>query len=293
VLPTQSATGVAAQGEFSRSDFGLMVGSTPEGFLITNVSAGVRYRPLDGPFTFTVTREPVKDTVLSYSGVRDSQTGLTFGGVMATGGSIRGNWGAGASGIYVSGGYQSLQGKEVADNSRVDGNVGTYWRVLERPQGSLTVGMNLTGMHYDKNLRYFSWGQGGYFSPQSYFLLNAPVRWVGKWDRLEYLVSGSLGSQYFEEDSSPILPLTAPYGLTYPGQAKTSANYTLELRAGYRLAPNWYLGGFVTANNTQNYTSQAVGFNVRYLLMRAPSISSDFQLTPVPDWRGISPFGVQ
>ncbi len=39
-FPTQSATGVAAQGEFSRSDFGLMVGSTPQGFPITNVTDG-------------------------------------------------------------------------------------------------------------------------------------------------------------------------------------------------------------------------------------------------------------
>ena len=229
----------------------------------------MRYRPKNGPFTFTVSREPVKDTVLSYAGVRDPNGAGTFGGVMATGGSIRGNWGGATSGIYVSGGYQELQGKQVADNTRSDGNVGTYWRVLERPEGTLTVGMNLTGMHYDKNLRFFSWGQGGYFSPQSYFLFNAPVRWIGKWQRLEYLVAGSLGSQYFEEDSTPVFPLT-PTRQFYSGQAKTSANYSLELRAGYRLAPNWYLGGYVTANNTQNYTSQAVGFNVRYLVCRRP-----------------------
>jgi hypothetical protein len=272
-----------------------MVGTTPQGFLVTNLTAGVRYRPMDGPLTFTFSREPVKDTVLSYSGVRDPDSGLTFGGVMATGGSIKGNWGSGTSGIYVSGGYQKLQGQQVADNSRIDGNVGTYWRVLERPTGSLTVGMNLTGMHYDKNLRFFTLGQGGYFSPQSYFLFNTPIRWVGKWQRIEYLVAGSLGSQYFEEDSTPYFPLASPGQANpyYTGQAKTSANYSLELRAGYRLAPNWYLGGFVTANNTQNYTSQAVGFNVRYLIMQAPSVSSDFQMTPVPDWRGVSPSGVQ
>ncbi|MGA2961761.1 MAG: cellulose synthase subunit BcsC-related outer membrane protein [Candidatus Korobacteraceae bacterium] len=294
-FPTQAATGVAAQGEFSRSDFGLMVGTTPQGFLVTNLTAGVRYRPMDGPFTFTFSREPVKDTVLSYSGVRDPNSGLTFGGVMATGGSVKGNWGSGTSGIYVSGGYQNIQGQQVADNSRIDGNVGTYWRVLERPTGSLSVGMNLTGMHYDKNLRFFTLGQGGYFSPQSYFLFNAPIRWVGKWQRIEYLVAGSLGSQYFEEDSTPYFPLASPGQANpyYVGQAKTGANYSLDLRVGYRLAPNWYLGGFVTANNTQNYTSQAVGFNVRYLIMQAPSVSSDFQMTPVPDWRGVSPSGVQ
>ncbi len=294
-FPTQSATGVAAQGEFSRSDFGMMVGTTPQGFLITNLTAGVRYRPMQGPFTFTVSREPLKDTVLSYAGVRDPNTGLAFGGVMATGGSVKGNWGSGTSGIYVSGGYQSIQGTQVADNSRVDGNVGTYWRVLERPTGSLSVGMNLTGMHYDKNLRFFTLGQGGYFSPQSYFLFNAPIRWVGKWQHVEYLVAASLGSQYFEEDSTPYFPLAAAGGSNpyYAGQAKTSANYSLEARIGYRLAPNWYLGGFVTANNTQNFTSQAVGFNVRYLIMQAPSVSTDFQLSPVPDWRGVPPFGVQ
>ena len=33
-------------------------------------------------------------------------------------------------------------------------------------QGELTVGINFTGMHYDRNLNFFSLGHGGYFSPQ-------------------------------------------------------------------------------------------------------------------------------
>jgi hypothetical protein len=156
--------------------------------------------------------------------------------------------------------------------------------------------LNLTGMHYSENLRYFTFGQGGYFSPQSYFLFNAPIRWVGKWERMEYSAAGSLGSQFFSEDQSSYFPLSplkdrlaGPY---YPGQSKTGANYNLEFKMGYRMAPNWFIGSFVNANNTADYSSQSVGFTVRYLMQQSPS-NYNLQLNSIPDWKGGQLFRLQ
>ena len=40
--------------------------------------------------------------------------------------------------------------------------------------------MNLTAIGYSKNLRYYTFGHGGYFSPQRYFSLSLPVEWSGR-----------------------------------------------------------------------------------------------------------------
>ncbi len=288
-FPSQSAAGAAADVQLSTQNFGAMAGMTPQGFWVRNFEGGVRWKILGGPITVQLNRSAVTDTLLSYSGTVDPITRQVWGGVVATGGQISGNWGGGNSGIYTQFGYDEITGHNVANNDRISGTTGTYWKLLERPQGRLTVGLNLTGMHYDQNLRYFTFGQGGYFSPQSYFLFNAPIRWVGKWERMEYSVAASLGSQFFSEDQSPFFPLTpvkdqltAPY---YAGQSKTGANYNLEFKMGYRMAPNWFVGAFVNANNTADYSSQNVGFTVRYLMMQSPS-SYDLQLNSIPDWKG-------
>jgi cellulose synthase operon protein C len=293
---SQSAAGAGGDVQVSTQNFGAMLGMTPQGFWVRNFEAGLRWKIGGGPFTLQLNRAPLTDTLLSYSGTQDPGTGLVWGGVMATGAQIIGNWGGGNSGIYAQFGYDRLTGHNVANNTRLSGTTGTYWKILERPQGRLTVGMNLTGMHYDQNLRYFTLGQGGYFSPQSYFLFNAPIRWVGKWERMEYSVAGSLGSQFFSEDQSPFFPLSSAKqqlaGPFYPGQSKTGANYNLEFKMGYRMAPNWYVGSFVNANNTADYSSQSVGFTVRYLMMRSPG-NYDLQLNSIPDWKGSQVFRLQ
>jgi hypothetical protein len=111
---------------------------------------------------------------------------------------------------------------------------------------------------------------------------------------MEYSIAGSLGMQFFSEDQTPYFPLL-PSTLTnpsYAGQSKTGANYNLEFKMGYRMAPNWYIGAFVNANNTADYSSQNVGFSVRYLMMQSPS-GNNIQINSIPDWKGAQFFRLQ
>src|SRR5581483_9815963 len=114
-----------------------------------------------------------------------------------------------SSGYYVSGGYQYIDGVHVQTNDRVDGDAGAYWRVKDIPDmGSLTVGANFFGMHYAHNSFYFTYGQGGYFSPQAYFLANVPVSWTGRRGvNFHYAITAGLGVQAFQDDSSQYYPL--------------------------------------------------------------------------------------
>ena len=288
----QSASGLAGEGQLISRNFGLMAGISPQGFPVRNFTGGLRLRPAGGPVTFIFSRDSVKDSMLSYAGVRDSTSGQVWGGVISNRMAINFNKGDAASGFYGSTGYEIITGTGVADNRRLDGNIGTYWRVMNTPKGSLTVGANLFGMHYEKDLNYFTLGQGGYFSPQSYFLFSVPVTWQGTWDKkLTYKIGGSLGSQHFSEDATPYFPLGGnlqsngnPY---YPAQAVTGASYTLEANATYRLSANWLLTGFLNANNTRNYAAESAGFTVRYLFHQ--SQASELTMPLMNDWRGLDP----
>jgi tetratricopeptide (TPR) repeat protein len=290
----RSASGLATEAQISSQTFGLLVGTGPQDFPVKNVIAGFRFQPANGPFTFLLERDNVKDTMLSYAGVRDGGSGQIWGGVVANSASVLGHWGDDKSGVYASLGYQSLLGQSVAGNRAVNGNAGTYWKVAGNQAGSLTVGLNFSAMHYDKNLRYFTLGQGGYFSPQQYYLFNVPFRWTGTYNhKLQYIVGGSLGVQRFHEDASPFFPtnaaLQALKGSSYSAMTSTGANFNIESRLNYQLAPHWMVGGWVNANNARDYVAYSIGLFVKYTFQPRP-LSFDDSIPSVPDWRGQQPF---
>ena len=290
----QSASGLGAEAQLSTNSVGLRIGATPYGFLTNSWVGGFRLQPFSGPITLLIERDNVRDTMLSYAGVRDPVSNQIMGGVMSNSASLQAHWGNATSGIYASGGYQSLRGRNVARNSGFNGNAGAWWKVSSVKEGDLTMGMNFSGMGYDRNLRYFTSGQGGYFSPQQYFLFNVPVRWTGTHDRLQYTLGGSLGLQHFTEDASDFYPtnpaLQAVSLKQYPAMVSTGANFGFDSRVAYQLAPHWMLGAFVTASNARNYTAASGGLFMKYTFEERPMSFVETAAPSIPDWRGQQSF---
>jgi Flp pilus assembly protein TadD len=290
----QSVSGLAAEFQLSTNDFGLRVGASPQGFLVKNYIGGVRLRPAGGHLTLLVTRDNVKDSLLSFAGQQDPITKQVWGGVVANLAQATGNWGNEESGIYLSGGYSIVTGRNVQTNRAFHGNGGNYWRVLRNPSGALTVGLNLTGMAYEKNLRYYTAGQGGYFSPQRFLMFNVPLTWRGTYGpRFRYVVSGGLGTQHFREDRSPYFPtlaaLQSAMALYYPGQSQTGASYSVDFRGIYQLSEQWFLESYFNLNNARNFTAQSAGFTLKYGFRPRP-VGTEPGPPSVPDWKGAQPF---
>ncbi len=290
----QSQSGLAAELQLSTSNFGIRAGLSPQGFLVKNYIGGLRFRPGGGPITLTVDRDNIKDSMLSFAGVRDSVTRQVFGGVVGNRFGVGGNWGTARRGLYMSGGYQTITGQQVQSNRRFDGGGGVYYQILSLKQGSLTTGLNLFMMSYERNLRYYTIGHGGYFSPQMFYLVNVPVQWTGVYQRrFEYSVNLSLGSQSFREDAAPYFPtllnvqgLNGPF---YNSQNVSGASYSLDFKGLYQLNPNWFVGTFVNLNNARNFQSQSAGFALKYAFKAKP-LGSAFTSTTIPDWKGMQPF---
>ena len=247
--PQQNASGIGGELQMSTANLGLAVGYTPYEFPVSNITARGTWRPGGGHFSIFGDRDSVKETQLSYAGLRDPGSATPFfpgniwGGVVSTGGGARFDLGNERSGFYLSADGASLTGYHVLDNSKFEGTTGAYFRVKVFPEyGSLNVGATIFGMHYSHNELGLTYGQGGYFSPQAYFLAAVPVSFTGHYKTdFHYVVAGSIGVQTFQSDSAPYYPLDRgtqtdsgnPY---YPAFSNTGFNYSINSEGSYRIA---------------------------------------------------------
>ena len=285
----QNATGIGGELQLAFRDLALAGGYTPYGFLIATFTGRAQFRPGNGPISFNFSRDPVRDTQLSYAGLRDpngnslGSVGQIWGGVMANQGNVQFTKGGAESGFYFNGGVQYLAGYNVETNTRADLSGGAYWRAHTSPEyGSLSIGTNFFAMRYSHNERAFTFGMGGYFSPQVYFLANVPFTWNGhSGTRWHYNVLGSLGVQAFQEDATPIFPLAAQAAseialnnAALPAQTVVGPNYDARAQVAYQIGSHWFAGGFLSANNSRNYNSASAGFSIRFLFREQPSTAA-------------------
>ena len=301
----QNAVGIGGELQLIFKQFAIAGGYTPYNFLVSTPTGRLFLKPGNGPVTFNLSRDSVKDTQLSYAGLRDpsgntlGNQGQIWGGVVADQGNVQYTHGDAQSGFYLSGGGQYLSGYQVETNTRYDGSGGAYWRLLTSPEyGNLTIGANFFGMHYKHDEDAFTHGLGGYFSPQAYFLANAPFTWAGHYGTTwHYNIMGSLGVQAFQTDLTPLWPLAADKALltamnnaSLPAKTSVGPNYDLRSQLAYQVSPHWFVGGFFNANNSRNYNSVSAGFTIRFLFRSQPSTAAG--PTGLFPTDGIRPFSV-
>jgi tetratricopeptide (TPR) repeat protein len=301
----QNAVGVGGELQLTFPHLALAGGYTPAGFLVATFTGRAMWKPGNGPFTLNFSRDSVRDTQLSYAGLRDPSgntlgtQGQIWGGVVANQGTVQYARGDEESGFYLGGGGQYLTGYTVETNNRFDGSGGAYWRLKTMPEyGNLSIGVNFFGMHYAHNEDAFTHGMGGYFSPAAYFLANIPFTWVGHYGtRWHYDILGSMGVQAFQENLTPLWPLAVDKALEtsmnnamLPAKTSVGPNYDVRSQVAYQIGPHWFAGGFISANNSRNYASVSAGFSIHYMFRAQPStVTTPTGIFPTD---GLRPFAV-
>jgi hypothetical protein len=307
----QDASGVALNVAYAYQMFDAEVGTTPLGFPVENLVGRLALMwPPPASWTTALptiplaptnasnpvhvlaegVRKPITDSVLSYAGTKDPVSGLIWGGVVKTGGDVLVSYDDGDVGVYGGGGGWSIDGKSVASNSEFEGLVGAYVRPYRVGTTSFKIGINLSYMGYDKNLRFFTFGQGGYFSPQSYVNVGIPMEYSGRTGRLTYLAGGAIGVQTFHEQSSPAYPIEpgkqatakAAFGnlAFYPSRTVTGPSFAAKGQLEYQLNNGFSIGGLATIDNAQNFTEGVAKLYLRKSFGIAPLTATQPYLLP-------------
>lgn len=289
----QSVSGVGVAVAYERPEDGIKadIGTTPSGFKYPNVVGGVSVeQPLGGSstnrFGVNLSRRAVNDSITSFAGSTDPRIGRSWGGVTANGGRAEMSSDDAQTGVYAYGALHSLQGRNVESNTRVELGGGAYQYLANGNDEKMTAGVSATLISYANNQNFYTYGHGGYFSPQAYLGLGVPVTWAKRSDRFSFQLKGSVGMQYFRQDGADYFPtdaaLQAASGKTYAQQTKTGIGYSLEGSGEYRFAPRLFVGGTLRLNNSSDFRELNVAMYLRYTL---ENMQGSFLTLPVSPYR--------
>lgn len=271
----ETATGVAlaAGYEYNRANTNWRadIGSTPLGFPITSVLGGLLYR-YDFPrasVSVDVSRRAMTSSLVSYAGGRDPVTGETWGGVVRNGITVRGAHDFGPGTLFTSVGFGLLTGSNVPTNQEFKVRSGYGWTVWKRPDQDVSSGLTLNYWQYSKNEHFYTFGNGGYYSPQSYFSVGIPLDWKGRYKKLSWEIDGSVGMSFTNEDRSPFFPtrpdLQALAGNPYFGGGSGGGfSYAVEAALEYRITPHFVAGGRFRLDRSRDYAPNVGLVYLRY-----------------------------
>ncbi|KVC22402.1 cellulose synthase subunit BcsC-related outer membrane protein [Burkholderia pseudomultivorans] len=291
----QSATGVAVGAGYKTDAWRFDVGTSPLGFPVQYVVGGVRYRFDAGPASFTVnaSRRPETSSVLSYAGFRDPWTGAVWGGVRRDGIDLRASADVGRTNLFAEFGAGVLSGRNVERNAAVTLRTGFTVPVYERATMRVSTGLVGSAWHYAQNLRYYTYGQGGYYSPQRYLSLGVPLEWAGRVDALSWdlTVTGGISNSY--ERDTPYFPLGVPgvaglksadaiAALAYGGSSTRGVSFSYGVNGivEYRVNPHLSVGAQLHIDRSHDYAPSSALVYLRYAFdARAPR---NWLVTPTP-----------
>ena len=280
----QDAAGIGVAAAYSLPWLKVKVGSTPVGFRTENLVGSVELDPTFSNslrLALSVERSAVTDSVLSYASTVDPNTGITFGGVLRDRAAAQVSMPIGPGYVYAGGGYDELTGTHVAKNTEIEFGAGGDYPVVVTPTSTTSVGVNVTYFSYAKNLRHFTLGQGGYFSPQSYFAATVPLDYKETDGNLDWNVGGTVGLQDYSENSSAYYPLDKGLqqqlvSVAAADSVSVSAYYPATTSSGlvggahasfeYHLNTALSFGGSIQYDRTADWNQTQALFYARYLL---------------------------
>ncbi|MEQ4512177.1 MAG: cellulose synthase subunit BcsC-related outer membrane protein [Dickeya sp.] len=277
----QRASGAELNLALIGKNYKVDLGSTPLGQELNTLVGGVQWSPkLTDFLTLVVTgeRRAVTDSLLSYVGAKDPLTGKRWGQVTKNGGNVLLSYDNGDVGFYGGGGAYSYLGDNVKSNTSVMANAGAYIRPFHDRDRELKTGISLSWMNFANDLGYYSFGQGGYFSPQDYVSVSFPVEWSQKYDDLSVRAGVSVGYQSYSRDRSAYFPNNPDWqtllesaesqGLTkeshYAGDSKSGIGYNVHVGADYRVTRDVTVGGQMGYDTFGNYNETTAQLYFRY-----------------------------
>lgn len=249
------------------------VGAVGIGFPVTNLVGGLRVSGDWGDLGYSagLARRPLTGSLLSYAGAHDPITGQVWGGVVATGASARVSGDVGPYSMSLSASQDWLTGRHVQRNQRTQLRWAADRDVLRTPHSVVNAGLSVALTRHARDLSEYTWGQGGYYSPQRLLSLSVPLEWSGRLGAWTWQSRGAVSwsaSSSGPTDQFPGYPqLQAQAGNpVYKGSSSTGVGVSLRAALEYQATRNWALGGLLELDRSADYSPTNLLFYARYLL---------------------------
>ncbi|RUR23352.1 cellulose synthase complex outer membrane protein BcsC [Legionella qingyii] len=270
----QRAKGIGWDGGWQNPTWGFDIGETPIGFPVGNWIGGINYsgeiRHIG--WTITASQRPMTNTLLSFAGAVDPNTGIAWGGVVATGLTLSLSYDRGeANGFWANIIGSELTGKNVESNTRILLLDGYYYKIINEDNRRFIIGLTNMVWHYDKNLYGFNIGQGGYYSPDFFLSFTVPINYRRRVANWSYELGGTVTwSRAVTQDlvSYPLPNLIPNFDTTQnsiqTGGPSVGYGYSYHALIERRLGSHFIIGGLVDIQQSTDYTPSHLSLFLRY-----------------------------
>ena len=230
--------------------------------------------------------KPRTDSLLSYAGVDDPGGSGAYGRVIETGLEVSGLQQLGGP-WSIDGrlGLSVLDGENVDDNRRVTFGTSLIYELGLDGFDYFTIGPRYAFEMNEENLSRFTFGHGGYFSPQSLHRLSLGAAFqTDDGDRFVLRGSGGIGWQITDEDTTVQYPLESgdDRGQTTGGSQNSGLAVQAQLDGVYRLTDHVAVGFRTDTILSGEFQEFGAGIFLRFSLDdRAGALAGDIPGLPL------------
>lgn len=258
----------------------LSIGTTPFNGTVSPMplfALNVDYRE----FWFNLHQSSVEESILSIQGQRDPYSNAKWGRVLKTG--AQGGLNFSFSDSYwlaVSTGIDFIWGKNLWQNYSLEGNISFGRTYIIDEIKELDLGIFYVIKHFRRNSNFFTYGHGGYFSPQIFHMAGPTFRYkVKDCCGISFDFRASIGYIYYRSDSSPHYPKFSEnetfYNASaiddirgkYESERKSKFGGTVETRFKQTLTKSLSLYGYGKGNVSGGYNEWNLGAGLIYYFL--------------------------
>lgn len=243
-----------------------------------------------GEFKLRLRQVAETSSMLSYTGMADPVSGRVWGNVSRTG-VIAQVMKTDEQGEWMFSGkaqFDRLSGVGVEDNQAIEFSAG-----LAREMGIdgfdfFALGPSARFASYKNNQNHFTYGHGGYFSPQAEIATGLALQLQSKDGQRQMMKAYfEAGMRYSRQEAAPIFT-SAPSLGRYPGSSDVGTYLNLNVAGAWQFDSRWQLGSLVSIGSSKDSREWKGMVTVRYFFApRSRVWSSDLpQSTEQGNLRG-------
>ena len=212
-------------------------------------------------------QRPVKESILSYAGIQDPYGSAEWGRIVKSGISggytftpLPSYW------ISLDAGFDYYWGKDSWENFSLNGNI-AFGKTITTGYGNLSLGNYIAIEHFDRNSDFFTFGHGGYFSPE-FFMTAGPFARISIDKSPTYWLDAQLSAGFmsYQAGGAPIYPLDSDQGGRFDQVNHSGLSYSVQIQGQKLLTSHFAIGGFFGMNKSANFADYTIGIRLTCFL---------------------------